>query len=284
MQLTLSEEMIERIEAIDVIELRSEYLKLHDVNKDIFNSFSYAATIQQGLLPQQRHFDRLFNEYFVIYKPQSIIGGDFYWITEKDDCVIFAVADCTGHGIAGAMLSVLGIGYLNYVVLGKNHNNLGDILEEVDKKWVETFNKLSETGINNDWAEISLGSFNPKTRELKFAGARGKIIIVNDEGTQVIKGDNFPIGGWQIEKDRVFKEHKMILPKDSMIYMTSDGFQHQFGGKKNKKFSGKTMQTFLEDIYDLPATIQKAFLSMTFNEWQGNNLQTDDVCVLGLKF
>jgi serine phosphatase RsbU (regulator of sigma subunit) len=278
-----SPESIERIQEIDVIELRTEYLKLHDSNKEIFDGFAYAATIQQGLLPQQRHFDRFFKEYFVIYQPLNMIGGDFYWITEKNDCVIFAVGDCTGHGIAGAMLSMLGISFMNYVVLGKNMDDLGKIMEEMDKKWIETFNKYAETGVNNDWMEISLASFNRKTRELRFAGAQAKIMITNDEGTQVIRGNRFPIGGWQIEKNRTYTEHKIILPEDTMVYMTSDGFHHQMGGLKNKKLSGKKMREFISEIFYLPAKVQKSFLMMAFNEWKGKNLQTDDVCMLGLR-
>lgn len=217
MNITLfPEQVIDEIESLEVTKLRAAYLKLQKSNKEIFEGFSYAATIQNGLLPQQRHFDRLFSEYFVLYQPQHMISGDFYWIAEKNDCVIFAVADCTGHGIAGAMLSVLAISYLNYVVLGKNHDSLGEILAEVDRKWLETFNIYADKTRDNDWMEISLCSFNPKTRVLKCAGAKGKITIINEEGTQILKGDPYPIGGWQIEKNRIYNEREIILPEKSM--------------------------------------------------------------------
>ncbi len=235
------------------------------------------------MLPQQRHFDRFFEDYFVLYQPQNIISGDFYWIAEKDDNIIFAVADCTGHGVAGAMLSVLGISYLNYVVLGKNHLSLGDILEEVDMKWMETFNRYSEKGKDNDWMEISIGSFNPKTRKLKFAGARSKITIINEQEIQVIKGNSYPIGGWQIADNRTYKETEVRLPENSMVYLSSDGFKDQIGGILNKTMKEKRMKEFLADVSYLPANIQKSFLCMAFNEWKGDNNQTDDVCLLGLK-
>jgi serine phosphatase RsbU (regulator of sigma subunit) len=274
---------MEERDSPEVKNLRKDYLKLQKSHKEIFDGFSYAATIQNGLLPQQRHFERLFREYFVLYQPQNMISGDFYWIAEKNDCVIFAVADCTGHGIAGAMLSVLAISYLNYVVLGKNHESLSDILGEIDKKWIETFNMYGDKTKDNDWMEISLCSFNPQTRELKHAGARGKITIVNESGSKILKGNHYPIGGWQIEKNRVYHENSVTLPEKSMVYLSSDGFKDQIGGKSNRTMKDKAMQGFLSELYYLPTEVQKSFLSMTFNEWKGENAQTDDVCLLGVR-
>lgn len=279
----IQSETTKKNESSELQALRSAYLKLQESNKEIFDGFSYAATIQNGLLPQQRHFERLFKEYFVLYQPQNIISGDFYWIAEKNDCVIFAVADCTGHGIAGAMLSVLAISYLNYVVLGKNHDSLGDILGEVDKKWLETFNIYADKTKDNDWMEISLCSFDPKTRILKHAGARGKVTILNETGSTILKGDHFPIGGWQIEKNRIYTETEIVLPEKSMVYLSSDGFKDQIGGKSNRTMKDKTMKAFLSELFYLPAEVQKSFLSMAFKEWKGENLQTDDVCLLGVR-
>jgi serine phosphatase RsbU (regulator of sigma subunit) len=284
MSTTFPENMIDEINSLDETNLREEYLRLHKLNQEIFQGFSYAATIQNGLLPQQRHFDRLVKEYFVLYEPQNIISGDFYWIAEKNDCVIFAVADCTGHGLAGAMLSVLAISYLNYVILGKNFSSLGNMLEEIDKKWIETFNMFSEKSKeDNDWMEISLCSFNRATRELKFAGARGKITIINQEGITHLRGNHYPIGGWQIEKNRSYHETEMILPENSMVYLSSDGFKDQIGGVGNKTMKEKKMQEFLAELFYLPANVQKSFLNMAFREWKGKNTQTDDVCVLGVR-
>lgn len=277
------DEHIQLVDHIDASELHKKYLQLCGMNKDMLDSVSYAATIQQALLPQMRHFERIFNEYFVIYQPQKIIGGDFYWIAQKNEWAVFALADCTGHGVSGAMLSVLGISYLNYVVLGKNYDGLGKMLQEIDKKWIEAFHMFTEQEVNNDWMEISLAAFNSKTRELRFSGARGRIIIVNNQGIQIIKGHNYPVGGWQIEKNRLYNEHKLFLPENSMVYMASDGFQDQFGGNRNKKISIKTFYEYLTNIHSLPAEIQKTFLTTTFNDWKKNNIQTDDISVLGLR-
>ncbi len=268
---------------MDASELRKKYLQLYGINKDIFDSVNYAATIQQALLPQLRHFERIFNEYFIIYQPKNIIGGDFYWIAQKNDWSVFALADCTGHGVSGAMLSVLGISYLNYIVFGKDYDNLGKILEKIDKKRIEAFHMFTEQEVNNDWMEISLAAFNNKTRELRFSGARGKIIIVNTQGMHILKGHNYPVGGWQIEKNRIYIEQKIFLPENSMVYLTSDGFQDQFGGSRNKKFTIKKLYQFLANIYSLPVDVQKIFLTTEFSEWKNANKQTDDVCLLGIR-
>ena len=131
--------------------------------------------------------------------------------------------------------------------------------------------------------EISLGVFDRKTRKLRFAGAKGKITIINKSGVEIIKGDNYPIGGWQIESNRVYHEHEMTLAEDTIIYMSSDGMKDQFGGEKNKKLMDKKLLEYLVDMHDLPLTIQKTFLSMAFNEWKGDKEQTDDVCMLALR-
>ena len=271
------------IKNFDNKELLEEYNKLRQINSEIFDGFSYAATIQNGLLPQQRHFERLFEEYFILFQPQNIISGDLYWIAEKNDCVYFSVADCTGHGIAGAMLSVLAISYLNYVVLGKDFSSLGNMLGEIDKKWIETFNIYADKNRDNDWMEISLCSFNKKTRQLKCSGAGGKVIVINESGTTLIKGNPYPIGGWQIEKNRDFHENGIILPLNSMVYLSSDGFKDQIGGEKNKTMKEKKMIEFLSELFYLPPNIQKSLLTLSFNEWKGNNFQTDDVCVMGVR-
>lgn len=283
---TLTEKILEETNLIDIIDLmnlKTEYLKLHQSNKEIFDSFRCAAAIQQGMLPQQRHFERLFTEYFVLYHPQHIISGDFYWIGVKEETVFFSVSDCTGHGIGGAMLSVLGISFLNYIVYGKKHDSLGSILEELDKKWIETFNMYADKDKDNNWMELSLCSFNTRTRVLKFSGARSKVIIINDEGEYVLEGERYPIGGWQLEANRNFNETEMVLPPNSMIYLSSDGYKDQLGGPKGKTMKEKRMREYISELYYLPVNVQKAFLNMALNEWKGDNTQTDDVCVLGIR-
>lgn len=264
-------------------DLSIKYNRLFEDNRDLISSLQYASTIQHGSLPQKRHFERLFEEYFIMYRPQKIVSGDFYWIGQKDNKIYFSLADCTGHGVSGAMLSMLGTGLLNYVVLGKKYDNPGRMLREIDKKWVETFSNGHETKYNNDWMDISLCSFDIYTRELTFSGARADVLIITeDNNVEVLKGNPYPIGGWQITEKRRYEVQTKVLPLNTRIYVGSDGFKDQIGGPIQKKFSSKRLVEFISDIAYVPMPLQDKLLNMYFDEWKGLGTQTDDVSIMGL--
>ncbi len=270
-------------EEVSYKELHKEYSKLYRDNKELLDNIYYAAFVQQGILPQERHLKRLFSEYFVIYKPQNIIGGDLYWVCQKGYLQIFAVADCTGHGVSGALLSVLAVSFLNYLILGKEFNSLGKVLEELDKKWIETFQQGIELGYNNDWMEIGICAFNPNTRELHYAGAFNNLTYVANNSIKIISGNRYPIGGWQIEEKRTFSDHSVFLPHNSMLYLHTDGYKDQFGDLSKKRFSSKRFMSLLNTINHLPFNKQMEKLEDEFNFWKGVEQQTDDVCVFGVR-
>ena len=248
------------------------------------SSLVYAQTIQHGLLPKKRHFDKFFKDYFVHYSPQDKIGGDFYWLTSKDDTIYFALADCTGHGISGAMLSVLGISLLNYVIQ-KNYKNVGDYLTELDKKWIETFNnELSDSQFNNDWLEITLLSFNTTTRQFQYACGGGEFAIHQNNKTEIHKGNSFPIGGWQIEKNRTFDTYDFKLEEGAKLFLFSDGIKHQFDSENQKKFSRKRLINLLKQSSNIPMEQQVELLELVFDDWRGDTRQTDDISVIGIQF
>ncbi len=250
---------------------------------ELESSLVYAQTIQTGLLPKARHFNKLFKDHFVFYKPQNKIGGDFYWLTSKDDTLYFALADCTGHGVSGAMLSVLGISLLNYVIQ-KNFEKVGDYLSELDKKWIETFNnEQMESQFNNDWMEITLISYNTKTKEFQYACAGGEFAIHQNNSIKSYKGNSFPIGGWQIEKNRTFDTFYIKPEKNAKFYFFSDGIKHQFDGDNTKKFSRKQLFRVLENHSALPMQSQHELLGFVFNDWKQNTKQTDDVTLIGFE-
>lgn len=262
-------------------ELKGAYHQLEKKNKDLIDGLYYAAFVQQGLMPQARHFRKLNQPYFIYYNPLQIIGGDFFWIGKKGDWCLYAVGDCTGHGVSGAMLSALAIGFLNYVVYAKQFENVGDILTEIDKKWVETFNHNEEEEVNNDWMEISLVAYNPKTNELQFASA-GSSIILTDQNNNLtsLRGDHFPIGGWQIELNRRFTTQSLKINDLTKVYLYSDGFKDQFGGPREKRIGMKRFSQLLKSTAHLNCKLQKQELENALNEWKGSNQQTDDMCVL----
>lgn len=268
---------------VSYTELHYEYNKLYKTNKELTDNIYYAAFVQQGILPQERHLKRLFSEYFVLYKPQNIIGGDLYWVCGKGNWKIFAVADCTGHGVSGALLSVLAVSFLNYLILGKEFVSLGKVLEELDKKWIETFHQGVELGYNNDWMEIGICAFNETTRELQYAGAFNDLVYFNEGKPHEISGDRYPIGGWQIEERRTFADHSIVLPENSMLYLFTDGFKDQFGDLSKKRFSSKRFYNLLKTSSALPSDKQMERIEGEFNFWRGSEAQTDDVCVMGVR-
>lgn len=271
----------EILEEIPYSDLKKAYHQLEKKNKDLIDGLYYAAFVQQGLLPQARHFRKLRQPYFISYHPLQIIGGDFFWIGKKGDWCIYAVGDCTGHGVSGAMLSSLAIGFLNYVVYAKPFEKCGDILNEIDKKWIETFNHNEEEEVNNDWMEISIVAYNQVTSQFQFAGAGGSILHTNHEKKlKKLRGNHFPIGGWQIELNRKFDTVEMKLAEGEKVFLFSDGFKDQFGGRRNKRFGIKRFGQLLEETAWMPCTEQKRTIEEELLLWRGNNEQTDDVCLL----
>lgn len=269
------------LEEIPFSELKQAYKQLEKSNKDMIDGLYYAAFVQQGLMPQPRHFRKLELPYFVIYNPLHIIGGDFFWIGKKEDWIIYAVGDCTGHGVSGAMLSALAIGFLNYVIYSKKFTCVGDILNEIDKKWIETFNHYEDIEVNNDWMEISIVAYNQKTKSFQFAGAGGAILLVTERLEAIkLRGNNYPIGGWQIESNRKFNTHRAELLGGEKVFLFSDGFRDQFGGPKEKRYGSKRFIELLRSSSIMTCNDQKRILDERFALWKGNVEQTDDVCVL----
>jgi serine phosphatase RsbU (regulator of sigma subunit) len=272
------------LEEIPYAELKKEFHALEEKNRALLDNLYYAAFVQQGLMPQARHFDKMGHPYFVYYNPLQIIGGDFFWTGRKGAWDLMAVGDCTGHGVSGAMLSTLALGFLNYLVFSKPYETVGDILNELDKKWIETFNRHNdENHASNDWMEISLIAYNNTTGELQFSGAMSNILLVFPSHWQKLKGNSFPIGGWQIEKSRMFNTEQYLLETPVKVYMYSDGFKDQFGGQKNKRLGSKGFyDTLLKNAAHKMPT-QKEKLVDFFRNWKHTREQTDDVCVMAFE-
>lgn len=254
------------------------------LNADQHSSVLYASEIQKGLLPKSRHFKKLGMDYGIIWEPHSILSGDFYWLGKKDAYFYIAVADCTGHGISASLLTVMGISLLNYIILGKNFEQIGDYLKELDRKWIETFQSECENNMfNNDWMEIILVRIHSETYRVEFSGAILSAIIKKHTGELITTGfNNYPIGGWQIEKNRNYYSDVYQLEKGDEIFLFTDGIVDQFGGEKNKKFGIKNLKRIIaEDFVSMNDKID--YMKEVIQAWKGNNLPTDDITVLGLK-
>ena len=264
-------------------ELKNAYLNLYEHNKELTDSMVYASVLQQGLLPKKRHFNRLVSESFIIYEPFHYVSGDFYWLAQKEDKVYFAAVDCTGHGVPGAMLTMLGHSFLNYIVLNKGLTSVDEVLQELDKKLIETYAPAIENGATNDWMDISLCCFDKKEKKLHYSGANRKILFVSGDQHQILSGSRYPIGGWQIEDERKYPSQTVTAEKGDTVYLGSDGFQDQFGGSRLKKYSSKKLHETILKISHLSLAKQADLLKEEFKSWKGAQPQVDDICLLGIK-
>ena len=263
-------------------------------NKDITDSINYAKRIQTAMLSSDEELGQLLGEYFVFFKPKDVVSGDFYWCHEQGDSVICVVADCTGHGVPGAFMSMIGNSLMNEIIIEKRIIEPGKILDELREGIIKSLG----TG-NKDGMDISLCTLNKVNNTLQFAGAYNGIyitrkgiagdsivqdptVLVHGEDLVEIKGDKQTVG-FEDRKNTPFTTRTVEIQKGDTIYLSSDGFIDQFGGRKNKKFSAKRFRKVLSDFADRSMAEQKAEVARILKDWQGDKEQIDDICVIGVK-
>lgn len=271
----LEEKVVERTQ-----ELQEQKLIVESKNHEIVESIQYARFIQQALLPLESEIQSSFDENaFVYYAPKDIIAGDFFWFEKRNDLSWFAVADCTGHGVPGAMVSVLCINAL-YQSLAVNENwSTGELLDHARELVVQTLTK--EARSVKDGMDISLACFNHKTNTLQWTGANNPLWIFRGEEILITGPDKQPVG--QFDGAKPFTTHEIQLEANDWIILFSDGYADQFGGPKNKKYKYATMKEFIQAHKNKSGSELKASLKEEFENWKGLNEQTDDVCVMGIK-
>ena len=256
---------------------------VEEQNKDITDSIRYAERIQSAILPPEKMWFSLLPESFVFYKPKDILSGDFYWIEEKGDLIFVAAADCTGHGVPGALISIVNYNLLNKAVLEKDLNDPADILNYVNNQLIVALHQTYQESSVKDGMDISLCVINKKTLELKYAGANNPLyLIMNKELTQ-LNADKFPVGAFIEEKIQTFGSQTVQLRNGDLIYLFSDGYADQFGGDNGKKFKYKQFKEILSQNQDQPMKEQLQILSNTLQNWQGKLEQVDDVLVIGIR-
>lgn len=249
---------------------------------DILSSIEYAKRIQDALLNADKSLNKLVPSYFLIYKPKDIVSGDFYWCREKDGKIYVAVADCTGHGVPGAFMSVLGITLLNEIIDTTNCENPNDILNELRQRLKKALYQEQWDLNNSDGIEMSLIQFSPSERVAHVAASYQTILLYKNRELIEIKGDRCPIGVcFGEEKD--FNNHLIELNEPITIYMTSDGYADQIGGNDNKKFYTRKLKKLIGEIAEKDLPNQKIILEQTFANYVGDLPQTDDVLLMGLR-
>lgn len=257
--------------------------KIEDQNKDIKASITYASRIQRAVLPPLDHFNELLNAYFLFFKPRDIVSGDFYYLNQAHGKVIVAAADCTGHGVPGAFMSLLSVSILNQIfsTITKEFN-AADILNKLRFELKKSLRQTGEDDTTKDGLDISLSVIDFQNKVLDFSGAFNPLLLIRDKAMIEYKGDKMPIGVFM--KDNVdFKNQRIELNLNDMLYMYSDGMQDQFGGEKNRKFLPKNLRNLLLENSAKPMLEQEQILESTLNAWKGHNNQVDDILIIGLR-
>jgi len=248
-------------------------------NRNINDSINYALKIETAILPSKGTFSDLFEDFFILYRPKDIVSGDFYWMEQIGDEVYIAVADCTGHGVPGAMVSVICSNALNRVVKEMQKRNTGDILDHVTDVVTEHFSKGDH--LIYDGMDIAFCRINLKTLWLEYSGANNPIYVVSEDDFQQLPSSRQPIGEYPNRKK--FESTEMQLKSGDQIYLFSDGYADQFGGPSGKKFRSQKFRDLIRSAATLPMSAQRELLESRFNEWRDELDQVDDVCVLGIK-
>lgn len=268
-----------------IMQQKSEIALQKDIvdtkNKEITDSISYAKRLQDAILPPEKFWKNNLPESFIFYQPKDIVAGDFYWMEQHSNLLLFAAADCTGHGVPGAMVSVVCSNALNRTVNEFGITDPGKILDKVRELVIETFAR-SESEVN-DGMDISLCVFDPASRKLHWAGANNPLWIVRDATSAVEEyaADKQPIGMFSYA--RPFQTQAVQLERNDFLFLFSDGYADQFGGPRGKKFKYKTMQQLFLENYRKPCPEQLELIRTAFFAWKGDLEQVDDVLIMGVR-
>jgi serine phosphatase RsbU (regulator of sigma subunit)/Tfp pilus assembly protein PilF len=265
-----------------IIELQKHLVE--EKNKDINDSIKYATRIQEAILPPLKYWRTVLPDSFVLYQPKDILSGDFYWLEQTEEYVFVAAADCTGHGVPGALMSIVNYNLLNKAVLEKNIYEPGKILDTVNEYLTQSLHQSYNESSIQDGMDITLVSINKKSGEVRFAGANNPIYHLKKDGRIIeVKGDKFPVGAFIEDNIQKFTTQKLDVEKGDTIYLFTDGYPDQFGGPKGKKLKYKQFCDLLVANCQSPPSEQANAMKHFFNQWKGNLEQVDDVCVIGVK-
>jgi len=265
---------------IEIAEYHKEQVEKQ--NKDMTDSIEYAKNIQIALFPDKFTLQKVLNKGFCLFKPKDIVSGDFYWVAQIENKSIIVSADCTGHGVPGAFMSIIGINFLNEIVFDEHIIKPNEILNRLRKKIVKTLvnsNKIEEA---KDAIDISLIVIDRENMKLEYAGAYNHLYFIRDHMLEVIKADKMPVG-ISAKAMEPFTNHELDIKIGDQFYMFTDGFVDQFGGPNKKKFRIGSFRELLLEIHERSIEEQKQIIFETFINWKGNQVQVDDVLLIGIR-
>ena len=267
----------------DITERKMIELEIQNKNKKITESINYAKRIQNAILPNSRVISKALTDSFILYKPRDVVSGDFPWFVQIKDEIFIAAVDCTGHGVPGALLSLIGYFLLNDIVRSRKITEPGKILDLLDEG-VTTTLRQDEDSTTKDGMDIALCKINVLEREVEYAGAHRPLYIMKGGVMEEVKGNKFPIGGGIFKNQTNFTNTKIKLSEGDSIYFSSDGFPDQFGGQDGRKFGPKKTREIIERVHTTPMQEAMLVFDEQWEGWRGDTKQTDDVLLIGIKF
>ncbi|MCD6018435.1 MAG: protein serine/threonine phosphatase [Bacteroidetes bacterium] len=256
---------------------------VEEQHKDIKDSIKYAQRIQGAILPPKNKWDKILPNSFLLYMPKDILSGDFYWVEENKDYIYIAAADCTGHGVPGALISIVNFNLLNKAVLEKGLVTPSEILDAVNLWLTESLHQTYGESAVRDGMDVALIAIHKHSNEILFAGANNPIYHVSNGQLTQIKADKFPVGAFIEDKIQNFTTRRFKVQQGDCVYLFSDGYADQFGGDKGKKYKYSPFQEKLKNIYNLPLPSQRDIMKQEFLKWKGSHEQVDDVLLIGIK-
>jgi len=265
------------------LKIEKQKEEIEEQKKHIMDSIYYARRIQNAILPSFSLIDNYLKEYFILYLPKDIVSGDFYWMHGADDIFMIAAVDCTGHGVPGAFMSIVGFNQLNYAVNVKNARSAGSIMDELNAGVITTLNENNSDSSIKDGMDMALCIFDLKEKHVEFAGANNPLLIISNGEVTNYKGDRFPIGAYEGTNQQPFRNNEIDVKDGDCLYLFSDGYADQFGGPDNKKFMFRRFQELLLEVHKHPMAEQKEILFQRLNDWRGCNEQVDDILVIGVR-
>lgn len=252
-------------------------------NKNITDSIIYAKRIQEALMPTMKQFKKILPESFILYKPKDIVSGDFYWINERNDKTFLAVVDCTGHGVPGAFMSIIGFELLRNITEDQKIEEADKILWNLNKGVAKTFGQKTEKVRIRDGMDIAFCVIDKKKAEIEFSGAFRPLYLIRDNKIEEIRGDRFSVGLLDEGENEEITKTRIKLQKNDVFYMFSDGYADQFGGSDGKKYKYRRFRHLLLTIHKLPLEQQLTYFDRSFEDWKGEHEQVDDVLILGFR-
>ena len=261
---------------------KKQKVVIEEKQQEISDSINYAKRIQDAMMTSSVYLKDTLPKSFIFFKPKDVVSGDFYWIyKDQEDNIFFTVADCTGHGVPGAFMSMIGTSLLNEIIIEKEIKDTDKILHEMRAQIIKSLGQEQE-GAQKDGMDISLCKLNMKNKSVEFSGAHNSLVHVRDEELKTYRGDHQPVGLLLGDK-KPFTKHKVKLKKNDMLYIYSDGYQDQFGGEKGKKYMAAKFKNQLLKISKETEDQQLSLLDKEFSSWIKDYEQVDDVCVMGVR-